>query len=290
MSSPEVFGPYLMLAVFLIAALIAVGREFWTAQGLDKAYPLGRVALAIPIAVFGGDHLTQAQAIMKIVPAWMPGKLFWTYFVGIALIAAALSFIFRVWIRLSATLLGIMFVCFVAMMDLPAAIASPHNRFTWTLLARESAFGAGAIILAATSGARKRTPGENRLATGALYVVALISIFYGIEHFLHPECVPAVPLAKVTPIWVPFAHFWTVLTGIFLVAGGGTMFARNVSRQAAAALGAWVVLLVLSLYLAIMISKPNIEGLNYFADTLMFGGVLLLASRAYDVPQKSRIS
>lgn len=290
MSSPQVFGPYFTLVVFLIAAFVAVGREFWMARGLDKAHPLGRVSLAIPIAVFGAEHLTSAPAIVKLVPAWMPGKLFWTYFVGIALIAAALSFIFRVGIRLSATLLGIMFFCFVAMMDLPAAIAEPQNRIVWTLLARESAFGAGAILLAITSGARERTPGEDRAAIGALYLIAVVSMFYGIEHFLHPECVPGVPLAKVTPVWIPWAHFWTVLTGIALVIGGGAMFARNVSRQSAAALGAWVVLLVVSLYLAIMISKPDVEGLNYFADTLMFGGVFLVASRAYGVPRKARIS
>ena len=290
MSSPQVFGPYFTLVVFLIAAFAAVGREFWMARGLDKAYPLGRVALAVPIAVFGSEHLTSARSIMQAVPSWMPGKLFWTYFVGVALIAAALSFIFRVWIRLSATLLGIMFFCFVAMMDLPASIAAPHNRIAWTLAARESVFGAGAILLAITSGARKRTPGENRVAIGALYLIAFVSIFYGIEHFLHPECVPAVPLEKVTPLWIPAAHFWTVLTGIALVIGGGAMFVRQVSRESAAALGAWVVLLVLSLYLAIMISQANIEGLNYFADTLMFGGVLLVASRAYDVPRKPRIS
>ena len=290
MSSPQVFGPYLTLVVFLIAAFVAVGREFWMARGLDKAYPLGRVCLAVPIAVFGAEHLTSPHEIMKIVPAWMPGKLFWTYFVGVALIAAALSFIFRVGIRLSATLLGIMFFCFVAMMDLPGAIAAPRDRFAWTLFARESAFGAGAILLAITSGARQRTPAENRIAIGAFYLIALVSMFYGIEHFLHPECVPAVPLAKVTPVWIPWAHFWTVLTGIALVIGAGAMFARSVSRQAAAALGAWVVLLVVTLYLAIMISKPDIEGLNYFADTLMFAGVFLVASRAYDVPRKSCIS
>ncbi|HYL73402.1 MAG TPA: hypothetical protein VEU96_04315 [Bryobacteraceae bacterium] len=281
MSSPQVFGPYFTLAAFLIAAFIAVGREFWLARGLDKAHPLGRVSLAVPIAVFGAEHLTSAQAIMKLVPSWMPGKLFWTYFVGIALIAAALSFTFRVWIPLSATLLGIMFFCFVAMMDLPAVIAVPDNRLRWALLARESAFGSGAILLAITSLARKRTPAENRIAIGALYWIALVSMFYGIEHFLHPECVPAVPLAKVTPLWIPLAHFWTVLTGIALVIGGAAMFARNVSRQSAAALGAWVVLLVVSLYLAIMISQHDIEGLNYFTDTLMFGGVLLLASCPY---------
>ena len=286
----QVLGPYIALAVFLLAALVAVSREFRMARGFDKAHLLGRVSLAIAIAVFGAEHLTSPEAIARIVPAWMPGKLFWAYFVGVALIAAALSFIFRVRVRLSATLLGIMFFCFVAMMDLPAAIAAPQNRFAWALLARESAFGAGAILLAITSGARKRTPVENRVAAGALYSIALVCVFYGIEHFLHPECVPAVPLAKVTPLWIPAAHFWTVLTGIALVIGGGAMFARNVSRLFAAALGAWVVLLVVTLYLAIMISNPNIEGLNYFADTLMFGGVLLVASRANDVPKKSRIS
>lgn len=287
MNSPQVFGPYLTLGVFLIAAFVAVGREFWLARGLDKAYPLGRVSLAIPIAVFGAEHLTSAQAIMRLIPAWMPGKLFWAYFVGIALIAAALSFIFRVGVRLSATLLGFMFFCFVAMMDLPAAVAAPHNRIAWTLFARESAFSAGAVLVAIASGARARTAGENRVARVALSLVATVCVFYGIEQFLHVEHVPAVPLQKVTPLWIPLTHFWTVLTGIAMVIGGVAMFARKVSRLAAAALGAWVVLLVMTFYLAIMIAKPDIEGLNYFADTLMFGGVLLMASYGFDVPRKS---
>jgi uncharacterized membrane protein len=288
MTSPQELGPYLALVVFLIAAFVAVGREFWMAQGLDKAYPLGRVSLAVPLAVFGTEHFTSAQAIMQLIPKWMPGKLFWTYLVGVALIAAALSFIFRVGIRLSATLLGIMFFCFVAMMDIQGVIAAPHNRFAWTLAARELAFSAVGILLAITSVTRARTPVENRIAIGALCSIALISIFYGVEHFLHSECVPGVPLAKVTPLWIPFARFWTILTGIVLVIGGCAMFARNVSRQAAAAAGAWVVLLVVSFYLAIMISKPDVEALNYFADTLMFGGVLLIASRGYDVAVKHR--
>jgi uncharacterized membrane protein len=176
------------------------------------------------------------------------------------------------------------------MIHLPNAIAAPHSRIAWTIVARDSAFSAGALLLAVTSGARERTLGENRVAIGALSCIAFVSIFFGIESFLHPECVPAVPLVKVTPLWIPFAHFWTVLTGIALVVGGGAMLVRNVSRQSAAALGAWVLLLVVSLYLAIMISKPDVEDLNYFSDTLMFGGVVLVASRAYGGARKSRIS
>jgi uncharacterized membrane protein len=289
MSSPEAFAPYLTLIVFLIIGFVAVGREIRRARGLDKADPLGRIALAVPIAVFGAEHLTSPQAIMKIIPAWMPGKVFWTYFVGVALIGAALSFIFRVRIRLSATLLGIMLFCFVAMIHLPNAIAEPPSRILWTIVARDLAFGAGAILLALTGGARKRTDGENRLAKGVLYWIALVSMFFGVEGFLHPECVPAVPLAKVTPLWIPLAHFWTPMTGVALVIGAGAMFARSVSRQAAAALGGWVVVLVVTLYLAIMMAQLDIEGLNYFADTLMFGGVLLVASCAYNAPNEGAV-
>jgi len=52
---------------------------------------------------------------------------------------------------------------------------------------------------------------------------------------------------------------------------------------------AWVLKLVLSLYLAIMISKPDVEDLNYFADALMFGASCV-AGRVYDVSRKSRNS
>jgi uncharacterized membrane protein len=280
MPAPQLLGPYLTLVLFLVAACLAVGREFRTARGLDKAYPLGRISLAVPIAVFGAEHLTSPQAIAKAVPPWMPGKLFWAWFVGIALIAAALSLIFQVRIRLATTLLGIMLFCFVAMIHLPNAVAAPQNRILWTVVARDSAFTAGAILLALASGVQKRTPVEHGVARGALYCIALVTLFFGVESLLHPECVPAVPLAKVTPLWIPFAHFWTVLTGIALVLGAGAMFARSVSRQSATALGAWVVLLVATLYLAIMIATPDIEALNYFADTLMFAAVLLAASRA----------
>ncbi len=95
---------------------------------------------------------------------------------GRSLIAAALSCIFRIGIRWSAALLGIMFFCFVAMMDILRSIAAPHNRIAWTLAARETAFGAAGIILAIASSARARTPAVNRIATGALYLIALISI------------------------------------------------------------------------------------------------------------------
>jgi len=285
MSSPEVWGPYLALAVFLAGALAAVGRELRRTPEIDKVLALARVSLAVPIAVFGAEHLASPQTILKIVPAWMPGKLFWTYLVGAALLAAAISLTVRVRMRLAATLLGILLFCFVATIHLPNALAAPGSRILWTIVARDSGFGAGAVLLGLAGVARKRTAGERRAAAAALYWIALVTIFFGIEGLLHPQCVPAVPLAKTTPPWIPAAHFWTVLTGIALAAGGAALPVRKFSRQAGAALGVWVVALVATVYLAMMIAQRDIEGLNYFADTLMYGGVLLAASRGYEVSE-----
>jgi len=57
--------------------------------------------------------------------------------------------------------------------------------------------------------------------------------------------------------------------------------------MAATYLGAWIVLLVVVIYGPVLIgaladpsTSVQVEGLNYFADTLLFGGVILSLSRA----------
>lgn len=59
------------------------------------------------------------------------------------------------------------------------------------------------------------------------------------------------------------------------------------TRIAAAYLGAWILLLVVVIYGPALIgalADPNtaakIEGISYFADTLLFGGVILSLARA----------
>jgi ABC-type transport system involved in multi-copper enzyme maturation permease subunit len=58
-------------------------------------------------------------------------------------------------------------------------------------------------------------------------------------------------------------------------------------RVAATYLGAWILLLVVVIYGPVLIgalADPStalkVEGLNYFADTLLFGGVILSLARA----------
>jgi uncharacterized membrane protein YphA (DoxX/SURF4 family) len=218
------------------------------------------------------------------VPSYMPWPLFWAYFVGFALLAASLSIATKIQVRWSGLLFGIMMVIFVAMVHIPRALASPGNRIPWTIVIREMSFAGGAWILA---GNAMRGPGKSKLIIVGRVLLAIAALFFGLEHFLHPAGCPGVPLEKLTPAWIPGRLLIGYLTGaILLVAGACFLLARK-TRMAATYLGTWMVLLVLFIYGPILIAQMSdpstaaqVEGVNYFADTLLFAGAILALASA----------
>jgi hypothetical protein len=45
----------------------------------------GPVFFASALAPFGAEHLSNPRSLAGIVPVWLPARLFWAYFVGLAL-------------------------------------------------------------------------------------------------------------------------------------------------------------------------------------------------------------
>src|SRR5207247_495872 len=78
------------ILLFLIA-LWAARTDIARARGLDRIVALSNLCFAAPLAVFGALHLAAAEALMPMVPSYMPWRLFWAYFFGFALLAASLS-------------------------------------------------------------------------------------------------------------------------------------------------------------------------------------------------------
>jgi len=277
------------IVLFLIG-LWAARYDMAEARGLDRIVVLANLCFAMPLAVFGAEHFAAAKGISQLVPKFMPWPLFWTYFVGLGLVAASLSMATMIQVRWSGLLFGIMMFLFVAMMDLPGTLANRHNRIAWVLLAREMSFGAGGWVLAGGGFARQDTPGRSYLITVGRIVIGLAAMFYGVEHFLHPVNAPGVPLEKLIPTWIPARVLIGYLTGaILLVGGAGILLARK-TRMAATYLGTWILLLVLLVYGPILIASladPSIdvkvEGIYYFFDTLLYAGTILgLASATRD--------
>src|SRR5262249_41753588 len=153
-----------------------------------------------------------------------PGRMFWVYFVGIALIAAALSIATKIWVHWSGLLFGTMMFLFVAMLYLPFALTHMHARITWTIVFRESSFGGAGWLLAATAKDGWRGPIKTTLITVGRIVIALAAIFFGVQHFLHPLGLPGVPLQKEMPAWVPGRMLIDYVTGAAeLIAGASVL-------------------------------------------------------------------
>ena len=294
-----VFWIYVCALVLFIIGLIKILGELRQEHGVDKLMPVGRLFFAIPLAVFGSEHFTFTANVAALVPRWIPAHTFWVYLVGVAFLGAALSIAVLVQARLAAALVGMTLLVFVFVMDLPAVVANPGNRFFWALALRQLAFSGGAFAFAMcpwstrSSRPRQSSPALRTTAWAAIprFFVGLPSLFYGVEHLLHPEYVPGVPLQKLTPEWIPGRIFLSYFVGVILILAGVCLLVNKRARTAATSLGLTILLTVLWIYLPMLLAAPtDVVALNFFFDTLLFcGAILLLANSIDKEPATARI-
>jgi uncharacterized membrane protein len=267
--------------LLLVIALLAARNNIAQARGIGKIVALTPLCFAIPLAVFGAEHLSNPGGLLPAVPSYMPWRMFWVYFVGFALVAASLSIATRRQVGWSGLLFGAMMFLFVAMLHFPGAVAA-GGRIPWTIVVREMSFGgAGWVLAGIAMGGDRGRAGKALIIVGRV-TIAIAAIFFGVQHFLHPLGLPGVPLEKQMPQWIPGRAFIDYLTGAFLIVAGICFLLARKMRIAATYLGAWIVLLVVVIYGPVLVgalATPSagvqVEGINYFADTLLFGGAIL---------------
>jgi uncharacterized membrane protein len=285
-TNPAVFWPGTLGILFLAAGLFTYRRDFQTSSG-DSAFGLtafGPVFIAAALAAFAGEHFTIAPTLAQMVPKFMPGRLFIAYFVGVAHLAAALSFVARRYVRWSSLGVALMFALFVLLMDLPGAVSRPTILLFWILAARQATFAIGALALFAIA-TRDGQPGRAAtLATVARIWTAAVLVFYGVAHILHPQFAPGVPSTTPTQPWVPLPTAIAYAIGILLVAFGLAMFVEKYAAAAAARCGLLMTALTAALYAPQWVmargASEQIVAINFVFDTLLFAGTVLVISRA----------
>jgi len=269
-----------VLAIGLV--VIFLRGDWQKARGLDKLILFGPLFYAAPIAAFGTEHFTLTRAIASIIPAWIPWHQFWTYFVGACFIAAALSLVTKIQVRLSASLLALTFFLFVVLMEGPGWAQIPRNRFALTVVLRELSFSGGPLALAASLSEQWRERGKHILTAIARYFVAVPVLFFSFEQFLHGDHVPGVPLEPLTPGYIYGHAIWTYLAAVVYAVAGILLLVGKKTRAAATWLGLTVLCVVLAVYVPIaVVERTSLDnGLNYVMDTLMFCGTVLLLAGA----------
>ncbi len=282
MSIGPVIWAYAAFGVVFAIGLAGIFRrgDWKSARGLEKLVLFGPVFYAAPIAAFGTEHFTVA-AIASMVPSWIPWHVFWAYLVGACLIAAGLSLVTGIQARLAASLLGLTFFLFVALMDFPAWLQDPKDRFAAALMLRELAFSGGALALAGSLAQQGRAGGTHPLSTIARCFIAMAVLFYSLQQFLHGNYVPAIPLNRPTPEWIPVGPLWTYLAAAVYAPAGALLLVGRKTRAAATWLGLTVLVIELAVYVPIAVAdRASLTGINFMADTLMFCGALLLLAGA----------
>ena len=266
--------------VYLLVGCFVYRREIAAARGIDKLIALAPVLFGASLVTFAPEHFKGPDFVKNMVPKWMPGGVFWAYFVGCALIAASASLVLRKFDRLAAKALGLMFFLFVCLIYLPSTIRHPTVWIAWSIMFRDLTFSAGAWALV----------GYRRFGQ---YVLAAAALVYSADYFLHPTLSPGVPLQLKTPSWVPFGPALTYLTAAILLVAGLALLLNLHPRTAAASIGVLMTFLTLFPYFVMLLRALNgsaddiNEGLNYVADTLLYAGAALAVASVMPIASRN---
>jgi len=248
---------------------------------MNKSETLGRILVAISLVVFGIQHFLYGGFVAGLVPAFMPGRLFWAYFVGVAFFAAAAGILYEKMARPAATMLGAMFFFSVVLLHIPRIVTPARGGDEWTSGVVALAMCGGAWILASASPLYEREIADPFLKFGR-YIFAMAFVGFGIQHFFDPRLT-----IRVGPPWFPGRPVWTYLTGIFFVVSGSAIFLGKKARIAATLLGAAIFLFFLLLHIPRIRAQLHDPGpwTSGFEVLALCGGALVLATT---LPRENR--
>jgi len=240
---------------------------------LGKNQMVGRIFVAISLVVFGVQHFIYGGFVATLVPAFMPGRLFWAHFVGVAFVAAAIGILTKMLARPAATMLGVMFFLFVVLLHIPRIVGNSSDGNEWTSGFVALAMCGGAWILASAAPLDEREKADPFLKLGK-YFFALAFVAFGIQHFVYARFG-----AGLGPPWFSGSPLLACFDGTVLVAGGAAIVLGKKARVGATLLVTILSLFFLLLYVPRVIGQPHNPNpwTSGFEFRALCGCVLVLA-------------
>jgi uncharacterized membrane protein len=120
----------------LMASVLNANKDHTTQTNVDRSVeklaPLAQYFTGFFLLASGVQHFLFADFVKFLIPGWIPGEVFWTYFSAVALIAAGLGLITGVKAMLAATLSSYMIFVWVLLLHLPRALGTDGNANEWT--------------------------------------------------------------------------------------------------------------------------------------------------------------
>ena len=236
---------------------------------------LSRVLLGVPIFIFGIQHYMYVDFVITLMQEWLPGRRFWSYVAGTALLAAGTAITLNRMARLASWLLGVMIFIFFLLVHIPLVVTRPNEPDQITYLTQAFTFsGIAFLATAVTRGLGPWPPaGWVDVARAiARWQVAIGFVVLGIRQLFQMPFVH-----RLVPDWFPGQVYWAALAGILLVATGAGVAIKK-ERVPALAFASLLLLFLLAYHVPGLVMDPyNRDWGAACKDSIVCAGALLVA-------------
>ena len=219
-----------------------------TPRGMEKIITKGQLLFGIAVIAFGVEDFICAWLGLTVrgVP-WYPANPLLACLAGVVFLAAGFSITANVRARLSAIVLGLLFLLCTLFPEGRRVIAAPMDLSIRSVFFEGVALGAAALILAgilpsARPGRRWASALDGLIALGP-YLFGASSVVFGIDHFLILGFI-----ASLVPAWMHAGMFWAYFTGAAFVAAGISILIKRMDELAGTLLGTMFLLWFLLLH------------------------------------------
>jgi uncharacterized membrane protein len=240
--------------------------------------PVGRTFFALGMIGIGIEHFFFREFIPVIAtfPAAIPGRIFWVYLCGAALVAAGSAILLNIKARQVGIVLGAAFLVLLVLDHIPYRLANNPgilgfwgNEFKILTLAGGAWIAAGSLIQQ-----RAEVRSADKLMSIGRYFLPITVTVFGFEHFLYTDFV-----ATLVPAWIPWHNFWTYFAAVALMVAGIAMIVNIKARLASLMLGIMIFIWFLILHIPRAIADPTSAIGNEVAsvfEALAFSGIAFM--------------
>jgi len=109
---------------------------------------IGRILFAIPFALFGINHFLMTDYYIGMLTSFIPLGAYTIILTGIMLIAASISIIFKMYIKLTTLMLAGLLFFFIITIHIPHLISGSDNAITLIALLKDISLMGGSLMIA----------------------------------------------------------------------------------------------------------------------------------------------
>jgi uncharacterized membrane protein len=144
-------GAFLVAQSVLAASRSAAPEPAMLGPRLERVTWLGPWFFGVFLTLCGIQHFIHVEFVQTLVPAWIPGARFWTFFAGVALIAGGIGVTIQRTARLAGLLSSVMIFSWVPLVHIPRALAAATGSTNETTAVFEALAMSGIALLIATT-------------------------------------------------------------------------------------------------------------------------------------------